>query len=331
MTLLNRLNIWVVSEGIAGTENQCLGITDALGVTPVVKRIQLNQPWKTLSPYLPFEQKWSFSKKGDPLQPPWPHMVIAAGRKSIAGAFYIKKKNWQQNRKKTWLIQIQDPRVSARHFDLVAVPQHDPLRTKNVIVTDGSPNRITEKLLRQEKEKFKNLFSGLPDQKILFAIGGKSKDYEMLEEDIDSLIQEMMRLSESYGLMVTISRRTGIENTQKIKEALAQKKNCFFWDGQGQGQVQNPYHAMLGWADYIVVTADSASMISDAATTGKPVYIYALTGGHERRGKMHNHMINIGAARFYDGHIQGWEYSPLNDAQKVSDEIKRRFLQNLPV
>ncbi|MBI3801316.1 MAG: mitochondrial fission ELM1 family protein, partial [Deltaproteobacteria bacterium] len=42
------------------------------------------------------------------------------------------------------------------------------------------------------------------------------------------------------------------------------------------GQQDNPYLAYLALADVIVVTGESESMLAEAATTGKPVYIYPL-------------------------------------------------------
>jgi mitochondrial fission protein ELM1 len=106
---------WIITEGLAGTENQCLGVAEALGVTPEIKRVSLKQPWKLLSPYLGFEKAASFAP---PLCGPWPDLLIASGRKSIAASRYIKKASGG----KTFTVQIQDPRISLAHFDLVAVP-----------------------------------------------------------------------------------------------------------------------------------------------------------------------------------------------------------------
>src|SRR5262245_61933506 len=102
---------WVVGEGIAGTENQCLGVAEALGVAAEVKRVALRQPWKALSPYLGFECGCSFEPQ---LEGPWPDIVIAGGRKAIAAARYIKKASGG----KTYTVLLQDPRISTKAFDL---------------------------------------------------------------------------------------------------------------------------------------------------------------------------------------------------------------------
>ena len=49
----------------------------------------------------------------------------------------------------------------------------------------------------------------------------------------------------------------------------------YLWDGEGE----NPYFGLLGLADFLVVTCDSVNMVSEAASTGKPVYVADLPGG----------------------------------------------------
>lgn len=93
------LSCWIVTEGMAGTENQCLGVAEALGIEADVRRISLRQPWRILSPYLGLEFGASFVPT---LTPPWPDLLIASGRKSIAASRYIKR----ASRGKTFTVQI---------------------------------------------------------------------------------------------------------------------------------------------------------------------------------------------------------------------------------
>ena len=129
------------------------------------------------------------------------------------------------------------------------------------------------------------------------------------------------------SLMITPSRRTGDDNLALFMDSFethntsttTKNNSVFIWDGAGE----NPYHAMLGWADYILVTADSASMLSDAGTTGKPVYIIPLEGGHKRIDKLHTNLIHRGVAKVFDGTLESWRYERLKDAQLVADAIQR--------
>jgi mitochondrial fission protein ELM1 len=295
---------------MAGTENQCLGVAEALNLTPEIKRIKLRQPWASLSPYLGFECAETFHPA---LKPPWPDLLIASGRKSIAASRYIKR----MSKGKTFTVQIQDPRISCKNFDLVAVPAHDPARGENVILTTATPNRITAEKLQQAREEFKK-FESLPSPRVAVLIGGQSRAYDMPPEIITKLADQLTALD--AGLMITTSRRTGAKNENILKNALKDKGH-FLWDGQGP----NPYFGMLAWADFILVTADSASMLSEAATTGKPTYVIPLQGGTKRLLSMQENLINSGAVGIFNGELTAWDYTPLQDAQKVATEIHRRM------
>lgn len=305
------LTCWIVTEGMVGTENQCLGVAAALGVTPSVKRITLRQPWKTLSPWLGAETARTFTP---PLEGPWPDILLASGRKSIAASRYIKK----QSGGKTLTVQIQDPRIDPKYFDLVAVPAHDPTRGPNVIVTDGAPNLITPEKLQSAKEKWAGAFSSLPAPRIAVLIGGSSRAHKMTQNIARDMGEKLAHLARTQhaGLMITASRRTGEENIAALRATLS-GTDAFIWDGTGD----NPYHGMLAWADYIVVTSDSVSMLSDAGTTGKPVYMIPLDGGSARFDRFHVGLIGKGVVRVFDGTLEHWSYTPLNAAQIIADAV----------
>jgi len=305
------ITCWIVTEGIAGTENQCLGVAQALGVTPTIKRISLNAPWNILSPFIGFEMAGTFSPK---LQKPWPDLLIASGRKAVAAARYIKKKS----KGKTFTVFLQDPKVRPSQFDLVAVPLHDRIRGPNVIVTNGAPNKITPESLVHAKNKFSSLFSPLKAPRVAVLIGGNSKSYKMPLRLIEKLCKQLNEIDAS--LMITTSRRTGEENL-KIIQKQCDKDTNFIWNSRGE----NPYFGMLAWADYILVTADSTSMISDAATTGKPVYIIPLEGGSAKFNTFHTHLKRLGILRDFDGTLEKWVYPPLTDAQNIAAVIKKKM------
>lgn len=308
--LQKKVLCWVITEGLIGTENQCIGIADALDLPYLVKRISLKQPWKSFSPYLAFEHPESFIPR---LEPPWPELIIASGRKSIAASRFIKK----ASNGKTITVQIQDPRISSCHFDLVAVPEHDPLRGPNVFVTKATPNKIEPQKLEKARTEFTSL-NNLPSPRIAVLIGGNSKAYKMTQDITKNIAQTLSDIDGS--LMITCSRRTGVENEAILRDHLDTDAN-FFWDGIGD----NPYMAFLAYADMILVTADSASMISESCTTGKPTYMIPLEGGKKRIKRLHRNLTKHGCLREFPDALNHYEYEPLNDAKLVANEIKRRF------
>lgn len=309
MSALQNTICHIVTEGLKGTENQCIGVAEALGVTFAVKQVRLYQPWKFLSPWFGFEQKWSFSPA---LAAPWPDLLIVSGRKSIAAARYIKRKNPACR-----TVFIQDPRIAPAEFDLVIAPKHDDVAGENVVQTIAAPNRISPEKLAAAVHDFPAL-AAMKGPRIAVLIGGNSRSHRLTSEICLRLAKQLRMIDGS--LMITASRRTGAENERLLRKGL-QGDNIFFWDGKGE----NPYFAMLGLADTIMVTSDSASMLSEAASTGKPVYAIPLEGGSRRLDAMLRNLIEYGAVRLFDGKIESWEYAPLNDAKIAADAIRQRL------
>lgn len=304
---------WVVTEGIAGTENQCIGVAEALGITPVIKRVKLRFPWKQLSPWLRLGHGHALAADSDPIAPPWPDIALVSGRKAVGIGLDIKRRSGG----KTLLVQIQDPKLPARLFDIVVSPQHDDIRGDNVLLTTAGLHRVTPQKLAEHADAWREKLSLLPAPRVAVMIGGNSRAHRMTTAATEKLAAGLQKLAaDGAGLMITASRRTGPENTALLRAALAGPQ-IFFWDGQGE----NPYFAFLGLADYIIVTEDSVSMVSEAISTGKPVYIAPLEGGARRLNNFHRLLQQQGYTRPFDGRLENWQYQPPDDTQKVAARI----------
>ncbi len=158
----------------------------------------------------------------------------------------------------------------------------------------------------------------MPQPRVAVLIGGASKAHRMTTEATKTLTDQLLGLKAS--LMITASRRTGIDNARTLRSTLTGPKN-YEWEGE----VENPYFALLGFADYIIVTEDSVSMVSEALSTGKPVYIASLEGGAKRLDKFHKLLQEQGYTRPFTGGLETWSYAPLRDTIYVADEIRRRL------
>src|SRR5205823_10247866 len=123
---------------------------EALGIAPVVKRVVLRPFWRRVTPYIRFGGLRQFASNSDRLIPPWPDLLIATGRHSVAAALYVKRASEGRTR----VVQIQDPAISPRHFDLVIAPDHDRLRGDNVVVTTGALHRVTNNLLAEHASRW---------------------------------------------------------------------------------------------------------------------------------------------------------------------------------
>ncbi len=301
-------------------ENQCLGLAEALGMAPVVKRIVPRFPWSVLPPQLWFAPFRALGPAGDGLAPPWPDLLIATGRPTVALSAAIRR----ASRGRTFTVQIQNPTVDPRRFDVVVAPAHDWLMGDNVITTVGALHRITDERLARDAERFRRRVRHLPHPLVAVLLGGTNAHYRMTPAVAERLANALAKLAVVHkaGLLVTPSRRTGKRNERVIRDKLAGLP-AEIWDGSGD----NPYFAYLGLADTVVVTCDSVSMVSEACATGKPVYVFDLDGGSKKFRSFHAGLMEKGITRPFTGELAQWRYDPLDDTQRVAEEILRRMGQ----
>jgi mitochondrial fission protein ELM1 len=64
-------------------------------------------------------------------------------------------------------------------------------------------------------------------------------------------------------------------------------------------------------------------MVTEAAGTGKPVYVQALPGRSTRLSRFHALMRERGATRPFEGHLESWRYVPINDTEVVASHIRK--------
>ncbi len=310
---------WVMSDGKAGMEGQCLGLAEALGLTAVVKRIQVTKPWRWLPPQLIPDPLGVLGPKGDRLGPPWPELVIASGRHTVAPSIALRR----ASQGLSFTVQVQNPAVDPGNFDLIIAPRHDRLDAPNVIATTGALNRITPERLAAAAVHYRLQFAHLPRPLVAVLIGGNNKAYRLTHGIARRLGGQLAELSRrrGAGLLVTPSRRTGT----KIMEILRRSLNgrpAEIWDGDGE----NPYLGYLASADAFVVTEDSVNMVTEAATVGKPVYLVELAGGSAKFRRFHETLRSAGVTRPFEGKLETWSYAPLRDTEIAAAEIRRRLI-----
>lgn len=305
---------WVVTDGKQGMENQALGLAEALNMEICIKRTKLRFPWSVLTPYFQLGLSACLSPQGDSLTTPWPRVLIASGRQSILPALSVK----HASHNKTTVVYIQNPVISPKHFDLVVAPLHDQLTGPNVVVTQGALHRVTPTRLDEEKQKFPQ-FKKLPSPRIAILLGGSNRSYTFDETVAQSLATQLQKLQHTYqaGLMISPSRRTEKKHLQFF-HTLLDKKTTAIWDGTGP----NPYFGMLAWADAVFVTCESISMITEACSTGKPVYLLRLPGGDSKFESFHQNMVKQGYVRWFDGLFDPAPTTPFNETAFVAQKVK---------
>ncbi len=309
---------WVITDGKPGLENQCVGLAEALDLEPEIKRISLRAPWRQLSPFLRAFLRFAPATDCDSIEPPWPDLVIASGRQSVPVALRIRR----TSRGRAFLVQIQDPVIDPRHFDMVIAPRHDRVRGDNVILTTGSIHRVTNRQISEAAERHRERLAHLPSRRVAVLIGGDNAVYRLTPALMQRLSGQLAALARDQGIgfMVTASRRTGAANEALLRESLADLP-AEIWDGTGE----NPYFAYLGLADSIIATGDSVNMVSEAASTGKPVHIVDLEGGSAKFTAFHDSLREAGITRPFTGALESWDYAPLDGTARAAVEIRRRM------
>ncbi|MES2032898.1 MAG: mitochondrial fission ELM1 family protein [Pseudomonadota bacterium] len=310
-----------MSDGRAGIEAQAVGLSEAVArlrtAEVTVKRIAWKGRlgrlpwWLTLAP-----RRW-LTPDSD-VAPPWPDILIAAGRATLPLA--MRMKTWSGG--KTFVVQIQDPRAPSTFFDLVIPPNHDRLKGDNVVSIIGAPHRVTAKKLADEYRRFAMAIDPLPHPRAAVLIGGRSKAFDLTPERAATIANQIQQAIEHDGgsLLMTFSRRTP-DQARALLTARLKHLPGIIWDGEGD----NPYFAFLAGADYVLVTEDSANMATEAASTGKPVFILKMDGHSLKFRLFHEELERHGAARPFGGAFHGWTYEPLAETDRAAAEVLARM------
>ncbi len=317
--------IWVLADDRAGNVSQALGVAEALGMAFEVKRLA----YTPLAGF-PFLIGATLAHLRRPaahdIRPPWPDLLIAAGRRAAPVARAVKRSSGGR----TFLVQTMWPGRPVGEIDLIVAPEHDQVAERpNVIRTVGAPHRVTAARLAAEAEAWHGRLSELARPRIALLVGGSTRRRRFTP----GLAAELGRKAAAFArrtdgtLMVTTSRRTEtLARDALLAELGDAAKVVFDWQSAGE----NPYFGYLALADAIIATGDSTSMCAEACATGRPVYIFAPPRWTaDKHKRLHQKLYEIGCARPLDtaveeGAIGDWSYPPLDDAGTVAREIVRR-------
>jgi mitochondrial fission protein ELM1 len=312
-----------MTTGETGMLSQVVGLAQAIGLPYETKTVHPRAPWRWLPGH--WAARLGVLSGLDPkdeICPPWPDLLITCGRRSVAAALAIKR----ASHGRTFAVHIQDPRVPPDCFDMVVPPEHDGLVGPNVYPSKGALHKLTREALNMAAQHFRGSFSAIRRPFVAVLIGGKSKAYDLTPSRMRELATQLKSLVTDHGagMVITTSRRTGTDNEVILREVLA-GTDAIVWDGTGE----NPYLAMLAMADIIVVTEDSASMVSEACYTGKPVYVAKLEGGSRRFGTLHRSLEEAGFTRPFTGALETWSYEPLDENQRIATIVREQLARRL--
>lgn len=306
--------IWGITGGRRGNDVLVEGVAAALDGQFRLIHTDLSPPYKWLAPYRLAERA---ATKDPQIAPPFPDMVIASGRQAAPHARSIKR----TSRGAVFTVFLQDPIVSPRHFDFVWAPAHD--RCAGAMSTILSPHGMTQDILQTAADKMKArlLPNTVRGKKIAVLIGGPNSVYPFAADEMQKLADGLAALAkQGHYLMITLSRRSPDAYAEKLRAALPDG-SYFLWGNQGD----NPYHAMLGLAEQIIVTADSVNMVGEACLPGVPVQVFQLRGGSAKFNRFHDALMDADITRPFDGALENWSTQSHNPTQEIAAAIEAAY------
>jgi len=313
---MGKLKALLLTQGMHGMISQVEGMAKALNTEFSHKIVRLNFPWNLIPPKFTPISKVVLKDKTYINEEEIPDLIISCGRKSVIPSIILKKKN-----PKIFTIHIQDPKVSLKNFDAIVSPEHDNLNGENVYSSRGAIHYITEAEIEKAKPY---LIKKINSQKVVSLIlGGPNKYYKF---DEDQLIQifNMIKsdfVSKGYKVIVIPSMRT-----PKASIELAEKEmgSC--------GHIENTvnkqaYLSAYALANYVIVTCDSTSMISEAAISGKPIFVAHMNAkrNNYRFKNFFQLFKEMGIIRNLGEKVEHWTYNKFNEAERIAAIINSKL------
>ena len=310
------LKALLLTQGMHGMVSQAEGLAKALKLPYKHRQIKLKSFWNLIPPkFTPISENLLTEKFVCDSK-----IIISCGRKSVIPSIALKRRFG----KEIFNIHIQDPKVSLNYFDLIVSPDHDKLSGDNVINTKGSIHYVTKKDIL-ENAHFLNI--NKEKKKIVsFIIGGPNKYFKFTNEQIDHLFNDVKRIftTDKYKIVIIPSYRTPERVIKKAFEAFSFNHTVI------RAVDKRAYLSSLSIADHLVITGDSTSMISEAAVTGKPIYVAMLASSKisTKFSKFYDQFKKLGIIKELDDSIDNWSYDKLDEVNRIVPKIKEKMKLN---
>ncbi len=310
------LKALLLTQGMHGMISQTEGLAKALKLNFKHQKISLKPIWNLIPPkFTPISENLLTEKFVCDSR-----IIISCGRKSVISSIALKKRFG----KEIFNIHIQDPKVSFKHFDLIISPEHDNISGDNVLLTQGAIHYLTKKEIT-ENSKYLNL-EEKKKKIVTFVIGGPNKYYSYSDEQIHYVFNKIKTLftPDKFKIVVIPSYRTP---EKIIKHAF----NTFSINHYVVKSIdKKAYLSSLAIADYIIVTCDSTSMISEAAVTGKPVYMAMMKPKKsiKRFQSFYKKFKELGIAKELTDNIDNWSYDKLDEVNRIAPLIREKMKSN---
>jgi hypothetical protein len=212
------------------------------------------------------------------LQPPWPDLVLACGRRSAPVARWIR----ERAQGGPYLVHLGRPQAPLDAFDLVVSSPQYGLPGRTNVLHNVLPLNRPQAPQDAAVAAWLPPLEGLPHPRIVLLVGGNSSSSALDAAAASSLRTQAEAYAREHGgsLLVVTSPRTPRAAADVLLGDSDVPGLRYRWRA---GDPENPYAVFLAHGDEFVVTADSASMLAEAAARGRPLHFVPLPGRIEWR------------------------------------------------
>jgi mitochondrial fission protein ELM1 len=268
----------ILSDGKLGHQNQAVRIAEKLGLDYeilTIERRKFGRFFALINPKLITKDSKEAFKKAQTAD-----IAIGLGTVPRLMLVALKRKNSQLK-----TICVMNPKQHFDSYDVIAVPNHDNISYNgaNLVRFCGSLSFFDKSTLNQAKKDFEQEFKPLINKTLIgLIIGGKSNGYDFPLLKAREIIDKTSILANKLNANVyaSNSRRTGIEQSNYIKYKLKKLGYSGYFVGSNKS---NPFRAILGYSDVIIITPETISMLSEACNSGSLVLIYDRFGVKSKR------------------------------------------------
>ena len=270
--------IWLLLGNKKGDNGQVETIAEALqsqlGWCCARKNIQVREPFLFGKPKVGPTLYHIERDRSDPLQAPWPDLIITVGRSPANVALWIKEQSAGHSK----LVLVGKPSGYMERFDLIVTSAETlPTPYPNVLRINMPLMRINQSAIDQGRRDWLERFAALPRPLVGIMVGGPTNPFIYNQSVTRQLVDEARRVIDDGGTpYFTTSRRTPAKITAQLKQRLPPQARVYDWNDSA---ADNPYMGLLGLADRFVVTGDSISMMVEVIHLRKPLQILPLPTG----------------------------------------------------
>jgi uncharacterized protein len=299
--------VWLMMGRKAGDNAQIMALAEALGWPFETKHLVFRRTELITNLLAGPTLTGVIRDQSSPLEPPWPELMISAGRRNEPACRWVQAQAGGEAR----LVHVGRPWAPLECFDLiVTTPQYRLSESPNVLQNTTPLQRVTEARLTEAAQLWAPRLAHLPQPYVAVMIGGNAGPY-VLDAEAGALLgraASVVAKRAGGSLLISTSARTPEPAISALEAAIDVPAEIFRWR---RDAVDNPYLGYLALAGSIIVTCESMSMLAEACATRKPVHMFDLDTGPDTKWPLMAELLGEVQQRSWQRRLRRLRFQPL--------------------